>query len=115
MAIRFEPASKPGKTTIMKGRAQGKTDEVSKDVVASLKASLQNATTPPPAKRKASATSKPVEKNNKATKKPAATKGDGTKKLVSMRLDQDVLAAFRSMGKGWQGKINAALRQHLGL
>lgn len=35
------------------------------------------------------------------------------KKLVSLRLDQDVIDAFRTGGPGWQSRINAALRRHL--
>lgn len=38
---------------------------------------------------------------------------DAPKKLVSLRLDQDVIDAFRSGGPGWQSRINAALRKHL--
>lgn len=34
-----------------------------------------------------------------------------TKELVSIRLDRDVLAYFRSTGAGWQGRMNEALRQ----
>jgi uncharacterized protein (DUF4415 family) len=30
--------------------------------------------------------------------------------MVSMRLDPDVLAHLRASGKGWQTKVNAALR-----
>lgn len=33
-----------------------------------------------------------------------------TKQLVSIRLDRDVLAAFKATGRGWQGRVNAALR-----
>ena len=33
-----------------------------------------------------------------------------TKKLVSLRLDPDVVAAYRNTGRGWQGRINAVLR-----
>jgi uncharacterized protein (DUF4415 family) len=36
---------------------------------------------------------------------------DVTKKLVSLRIDQDVLQAFRDTGPGWQSKVNAALRK----
>lgn len=32
-----------------------------------------------------------------------------TKELVSLRLDKDVLKAFRAYGKGWQSKINQVL------
>ena len=34
-----------------------------------------------------------------------------TKQLVSIRLDQDVVAAFRAQGEGWQKRINDALRR----
>ena len=33
------------------------------------------------------------------------------KQPVSLRLDPDVLAHFRSSGRGWQGRINAVLRK----
>jgi uncharacterized protein (DUF4415 family) len=33
------------------------------------------------------------------------------KEHVNMRLDRDVLAHFRAGGRGWQSRINAALRQ----
>ena len=36
-----------------------------------------------------------------------------TKKLVSLRLDRDVLERFRKTGKGWQGRVNKALRASL--
>src|SRR5436190_21726394 len=39
---------------------------------------------------------------------------DAPKKLVSLRLDQDVIERFRAGGPGWQSRINAALRKHLG-
>ena len=33
------------------------------------------------------------------------------KRAVSLRLDPDVLAHFRRSGRGWQSRINAALRK----
>lgn len=36
-----------------------------------------------------------------------------TKQQVAIRLDPDVLAAFREGGSGWQTRINAALREWL--
>ena len=39
--------------------------------------------------------------------------GSGTKEQVAIRLDNDVLAAFRAEGPGWQTRINAALREWL--
>jgi uncharacterized protein (DUF4415 family) len=38
---------------------------------------------------------------------------DISRKLVSLRLDQEVIDAFRAGGPGWQSRINAALRKHL--
>jgi uncharacterized protein (DUF4415 family) len=35
------------------------------------------------------------------------------KVFTGIRLDADVLEAFKSTGKGWQTKINAALRHYL--
>lgn len=32
-----------------------------------------------------------------------------TKELVSLRLDRDVVAAYRSTGRGWQSRINDTL------
>jgi uncharacterized protein (DUF4415 family) len=39
---------------------------------------------------------------------------DTPKKLVSLRLDRDLIERFRAGGPGWQSRINAALRKHLG-
>ena len=33
------------------------------------------------------------------------------KQMMSVRVDQDVLARLRAMGPGWQGKVNQALRE----
>ena len=38
-----------------------------------------------------------------------------TKRLVSLRLDRDVIEYFRARGKGWQVRVNAALRKAAGL
>lgn len=37
------------------------------------------------------------------------------KQQVTMLLDPDVLAHFKKDGKGWQTRVNAALRQAVGL
>jgi uncharacterized protein (DUF4415 family) len=37
------------------------------------------------------------------------------RKLVSIRMDQDVLDKFRATGKGWQSRVNEALRKASGL
>jgi uncharacterized protein (DUF4415 family) len=38
-----------------------------------------------------------------------------TKTQVSLRLDDDVIAAFRSQGPGWQSRMNEALRKAVGV
>jgi len=35
-----------------------------------------------------------------------------TKQPVSLRLDPDVLAAYRATGRGWQARMNATLAAH---
>ena len=35
-----------------------------------------------------------------------------TKQLVSLRIDQDILEAYRATGKGWQGRMNQTLAEH---
>ena len=35
-----------------------------------------------------------------------------TKEAISIRLDADVLAYYRATGRGWQGRINEALRKY---
>jgi uncharacterized protein (DUF4415 family) len=55
-----------------------------------------------------SVTTKPVETVSAAPKIP------GVKELVSLRIDQDVLAFFQEGGPGWQERINEALRKAAG-
>jgi uncharacterized protein (DUF4415 family) len=38
-----------------------------------------------------------------------------SRKIVSLRMDQDVLDSFRATGKGWQSRVNEALRKASGL
>ena len=40
-------------------------------------------------------------------------KADETKVFTAIRLDADLLDAFKSTGKGWQTRMNAALRQFI--
>jgi uncharacterized protein (DUF4415 family) len=49
-----------------------------------------------------------------AMKRPRGRpKADETKVFTAIRLDADLLAAFKSTGKGWQTRVNAALRQYI--
>jgi uncharacterized protein (DUF4415 family) len=40
-------------------------------------------------------------------------KADETKVFTAIRLDADLLEAFKATGKGWQTRVNAALRQFI--
>jgi len=46
-----------------------------------------------------------------AVRKIGRPRSKHPKEAVNLRLDSDVLAHFRSLGPGWQTRINAALRQ----
>ena len=37
--------------------------------------------------------------------------GSGTKEQVAIRIDHDILEAFRADGRGWQRRMNDALRE----
>jgi uncharacterized protein (DUF4415 family) len=39
---------------------------------------------------------------------------DTPKQHVNIRLDADIVLAFKSGGRGWQTKVNSALREWLG-
>lgn len=43
------------------------------------------------------------------------TLGDAPKKQVTLRLDADLIDRFRATSKGWQSRINAALRKAAGI
>lgn len=42
-------------------------------------------------------------------------KSEAPKRQTTLRLDPDVLEAYKATGKGWQGRINADLRKSVGL
>ena len=48
-----------------------------------------------------------------ARKRRGGPAGSGTKEQVAIRLDHDVLAAFRICGPGWQTRMNEALKDWL--
>lgn len=56
-----------------------------------------------------------VERFSKAVVQRGRPLATVTKTSVTLRLDPDVLAIFRATGKGWQGRMNAALRKAAGL
>lgn len=40
-------------------------------------------------------------------------KAGATKVFTAIRLDADLLQTFKATGKGWQTRVNAALRQYV--
>lgn len=52
-------------------------------------------------------------KENLAKKRMGRPLSDNTKVQVAIRFDQDILAAFKATGRGWQTRINDLLRKHL--
>lgn len=40
-------------------------------------------------------------------------KAETTKVFTAIRLDADLLSAFKATGKGWQTRMNSALRQYI--
>ncbi len=40
-------------------------------------------------------------------------KADTTKKYITLRIDADIIAAFRASGAGWQTRINDILRANM--
>ncbi|MEY2884279.1 MAG: hypothetical protein RL490_2003 [Pseudomonadota bacterium] len=48
-------------------------------------------------------------------RRPLAASGGTPKRLISLRLDEAVITAFRATGPGWQTRVNDALRKAMGL
>ncbi len=46
-----------------------------------------------------------------ARRKRGRPAGSGTKEQVAIRIDHDILEAFRAGGRGWQRRMNDALRE----
>ncbi len=57
--------------------------------------------------------SKPAAPRAEPAPKPLAV--PGARELVSLRIDQDVLAHFQGGGAGWQERVNKVLRKAAGL
>lgn len=51
----------------------------------------------------------------KARGRPAGSTKPDAKKSITLRLDPDVLEAFKASGAGWHARINRALREAVGL
>lgn len=60
----------------------------------------------------------PVVKAQPEAPKPSGKKrgpkpSPGAKVLLTLRLDPDIIEAFRATGPGWQARINEALRRQM--
>ena len=56
-----------------------------------------------------------AERIEAAPVKRGRPKAETPKVSTTIRLDPDVLEAFRAQGPGWQNRINAVLREAIGL
>ena len=56
-----------------------------------------------------------ADKFARATVQRGRPKADVTKVSTTIRLDPDIIAAFKAQGSGWQSRINDALRKAAGL
>ena len=52
-----------------------------------------------------------IEATRQMLKKRGRPKLDKPKKVISLRVDEDVLDAYRKLGTGWQTRMNADLRK----
>jgi uncharacterized protein (DUF4415 family) len=52
-----------------------------------------------------------VVKNGKLIQRGRPPLGSRAKRTVTIRLDADVIDAYRALGRGWQTRINADLRR----
>ncbi|WP_075290168.1 BrnA antitoxin family protein [Pararhizobium arenae] len=55
---------------------------------------------------------KAMEEHRRSRGRPSL---DQPKKQITLRLDEEVISKFREGGKGWQGRMNEALRKAVGL
>lgn len=51
--------------------------------------------------------------DERLSKKPGRPLGSGLKESQTVRFDRDIIAAFKATGKGWQTRMNEALREWL--
>ncbi|MGD9981065.1 MAG: BrnA antitoxin family protein [Hyphomonadaceae bacterium] len=47
----------------------------------------------------------------KPSKRGRPTQGDAPKQSIALRVDRDVLAAFKAQGPGWQTRMQATLKR----
>jgi uncharacterized protein (DUF4415 family) len=47
----------------------------------------------------------------KPSKRGRPPQGDAAKQSIALRLDRDVLAAFKAQGPGWQSRMQATLKR----
>jgi uncharacterized protein (DUF4415 family) len=52
-----------------------------------------------------------IVKGGKVVQRGRPRLGEHAKRLVTVRLDADILEAYRALGRGWQTQLNADLRR----
>ena len=52
-----------------------------------------------------------IVKSGKVIQRGRPQLGDRAKRTITIRLDADVVDAYRSLGRGWQTELNADLRR----
>lgn len=73
---------------------------------------VEPVTTKPPSKpKRVIAVTEPAKPKNKGGR----PKGESRKEQVSIRLDPRILEHYRSLGEGWQAKLNDDLLRLIGL
>ena len=60
-------------------------------------------------------TNKPAEPLPRKTGKRGRPRLENPKKQITLRLDAEIVAHYRKTGRGWQTRINEALRKAAGL
>jgi uncharacterized protein (DUF4415 family) len=56
-----------------------------------------------------------LEENRAEVAKRGRPRKENKKREIKLRIDPDVLDAFKASGKGWQTQINNVLREHMPL
>lgn len=94
--------------------------EARRRALAAIKASLEDLTPEEDAEITAAAEADPdarpfTDEEYARARRIGRPPAENPKKLVSVRLDADVLARLRADGAGWQTRMNALLRNSLGI
>lgn len=120
MALRYAPVDSPPLTKeelrIVEEARQALWDQTKNPAYAPIADSEKTAGIAPLSPAKKAAVEKSRQEVAEILEKPKrehSKKNPAKKKLTSIRLDADVLEAFRNSGSGWMTRINDVLRAHM--